>query len=358
MKWSIVGLLSFGVLAAVAAVVLVISLQNKSGTDTARAATPEVELGSADVLVAARDIPARAVVAAEDVVVRSIREDLVPLGAYSDPVQVVGRVAILPLQEGQAFTSSSFAAEGSGLHVATALEDGMRAVNVSLNDSMSIEGLLYPGCVVDVIATLDLQTNAGLGNQPLSTTLLRNVMVLAVGSRTVVEASDSDRAEARTHSRSERPTVTLLVNPVQAEKLKLAMSEGSVSLVLCNPMEAEAPESDGVRLSQLSPIIAQAEQEAIAMQLEKVREAEKEREREHEKIRYEMEKERFAIERARSEMEIARDKYEREKFEAEQAKLQQTKPKWETMVMRGSAVELMTFELPSAKTAVRVGEDR
>ena len=69
-------------------------------------------------------------------------------------------------------------------------------------------------------------------------TLLQDIIVLAVGNQSVVnpETEETNRRDFVVR-KADRPTVTLLVDPDQAETLKLAMHMGSVSLTMRNPMD-------------------------------------------------------------------------------------------------------------------------
>jgi hypothetical protein len=54
---------------------------------------------------------------------------------------------------------------------------------------------------------------------------------------------------------NQRRTVTMLVDSRQAEMVKLALEEGSVSLVLRNPHDLARPAAGGTDLAALSPIL-------------------------------------------------------------------------------------------------------
>ena len=62
--------------------------------------------------------------------------------------------------------------------------------------------------------------------------------------------------------RTGKSRITLLVHPAQAEQLKLAMQEGSISMVLRNPLDVAQGHLAGTRLSNLSPTRANAKQMA------------------------------------------------------------------------------------------------
>jgi pilus assembly protein CpaB len=354
MKWSVVGLLVLGLIAAVSAALLVTSLEKKSKSSGA-GSTPVVQDTQDHVLVAPRDLEARSIVSADAIATKDLPLGSAPGDALKDPAQVVGKVLLVPLKAGELFTSGCFAREGFGMRLASAVAHGMRAVNVQLSDSMGLEPLLYPGSVVDVLATVKMpnpdDTTGTSAGAPVSVTLLQAVTVLGVGDKTVVSTNDGESRGIL--DRGPRPSVTLLVDPEQAEMLKLAMQEGSISLTLRNPMDSTESKADGVGISALSPILAKAaefaRQRAIARDKERLEQAQEERQ----KRDYEMEKERYAIERARSEMEIARMQFERQKIEAEnaakEAKAEVVNPQWETLILRGGQPEKKTFDIPQTE---------
>lgn len=352
MKWSIVGLFALGVVAAVSAFLLVVALQNRrdeaSSTRSSGTTPSENTPTEFKVLVAARDLDARTVLAGDGVVVRTLAASEAPPVYYSDPVQVVGKVLVVPLKQGQVFETANFASEGSGLRLSSALTEGKRIVSVALDDSMGIEALLYPGCVVDVLAAFKLKSDDGREDRPLSVTLLQGVMVLAVGSRTVVAEAPASNGMPS----GGRPTVSLLVEPAQAEVLKLAMEAGSISLSMRNPMDAQPVEAEGTRMNALSPVLS--ELDAHRREREKTAERTEAEQREHDRTKrnFELEKARYEAEQARQQFEVARMKIEKDRLDAERALAEATeqKPenKWEITVLRGGKAELQTFASSSS----------
>jgi pilus assembly protein CpaB len=173
----------------------------------------------------------------------------------SGEANAIGKVLLRAVEEGEAITSGLFAGLGSGVHLASALKPGMRAVSVTLTDNMGLEHLLYPGSVVDVLASMAVRDDAGGEARPVSMTLLQGVFVLAVGDETVVSESAQATDVGSLMRQPKRPSVTLLVDSKQAELLKLAMQEGSVSMVLRNPADERAVVAEGTPLYELSPIL-------------------------------------------------------------------------------------------------------
>jgi len=239
MKWSLVGLVLAGVLVAIFSAVLVAFW--RAG---ARQAQPVPPAPPAQVVLAAKDMPAVSVVDTDCVVVASVPIDQVPGNYLSDPVQVVGNVLCTPMVKGQIFTQACFAAPGTGVQLASSLPKGMRAVSISLPDDASLRGLLYPGSVVDVLVSFRGSQGGGSSQGPLSTTLLQGIQVLAVENYTGTPASDAEDSARRLQRLSGRPMVTFMMEPDQAKAFKLAAEHGTVSLALRNPLDV-SPDSKG-----------------------------------------------------------------------------------------------------------------
>lgn len=244
MKWSVVGLVIAGLVASLCAALLVASLRANSSS--------EETTGSADVTVimAAQDLPAMSVIKSGQVVQKTLPRAQAPEGALSDPVQVVGNILTSPIVKDQAFTKSNFAAEGTGMHLASALPDGMRAVGIELSNYGGLKGILYPGSIVDVLVTFHPPAQAGEKAGLISMTLLQGVNVLAVADRTV---TSDQKASAVTSSLTNRKLlVTLMLDGSQAEKIQLATEHGVISLALRNPLDRSSIRRPPTALSELS----------------------------------------------------------------------------------------------------------
>jgi pilus assembly protein CpaB len=237
MRWQFFALVLVGLIAAVAAAVLVASL--KTGPLTLREAPAPSAPQDVDVVVASKPLARMTTVSEDMVTVKKVPAGHVPAGAFRSPVEVAGQILVAPVVAGQPLTKSSFAAAGPGVYLAATLAPGMRAMTVSLSDYSGMEGLLYPGCAVDVLASFDLR---GKGEQEagiISATILNNVQVLAIEDRTAVSG---ERTEGSASRSGPRRRVTLMVSPAQAEELQLAMEHGVISLALRNPQDAGGAE--------------------------------------------------------------------------------------------------------------------
>ncbi len=188
------------------------------------------------VVMAADDIQVGTKLEAHDVHVVTLPQSAVPPGAFSGTSQVLGRGAILPVSKGEFILPSKLAALNAGTGLPSMIPQGMRAVSVRVNDVVSVAGFVQPGSHVDVLAT-----GSG-GNERQTTTVLENVLVLAVGKN----LDRTPSADAQT-----APVITLAVSPDDAQKLALVSQEGRIQLSLRNPMDTRKGGIGATRTSSL-----------------------------------------------------------------------------------------------------------
>jgi len=188
------------------------------------------------VVMAADDIQVGTKLEAHDVHVVTLPQSAVPPGAFSATSQVLGRGAILPVSKGEFILPSKLAAVNAGTGLPSMIPQGMRAVSVRVNDVVSVAGFVQPGTHVDVLAT-----GSG-GNERQTTTVLENVLVLAVGK----SLDRNPLADAQT-----APVITLAVSPDDAQKLALVSQEGRIQLSLRNPMDTRKGGIGATRTSSL-----------------------------------------------------------------------------------------------------------
>jgi len=189
------------------------------------------------VVMAADDIQVGTKLEAHQVHVVTLPQSAVPPGAFSATSQVLGRGAILPVSKGEFILPSKLAALNAGTGLPSMIPQGMRAVSVRVNDVVSVAGFVQPGTHVDVLAT-----GQGGGNDRQTTTVLENVLVLAVGK----SLDRNPLADAQT-----APVITLAVSPDDAQKLALVSQEGRIQLSLRNPMDTRKGGIGATRTSSL-----------------------------------------------------------------------------------------------------------
>lgn len=248
-NWSLVVLVMLGLVAAFCAALLVTTIQVQASRKAGQMISTEVEI-----LVAGEDLKAWTVLDTSQLERQKVSRLQAPSGYFSDEALVVGRRLLTPVKAGQAITSDLFPTKGTGLELAGQLPPGMRAVSVSLKGESGLEGLIYPGCLVDVIATFKLNTNNSLG-EAVSTTLLENIRVLAVEGITLAPDPDSTRqgveeAANRRTSVARGMYVTLMLDAKQNEALQLAVDRGTVSLAMRNPDDVKQGDALATVLNQ------------------------------------------------------------------------------------------------------------
>ena len=230
MKWSVIALVALGTVAALCATVLVGALRSSDRVDVAEVDTQARET---TIVVAARDLPQGLLLKSDALVVEKISISGAPENFIDDPMLAVGKVLKETIVKSQPVLTSSFA-EGSGLRLAANLPTGMRAVGVSLGGSSGLQGLLYAGCYVDVLAT----TKGGRGSEPKTKVLLERVRVLEIEDKTSASSAKSRGNSGRSYGRNER--VVLMLDATQAGILQSAAVSGTISLVMRHPLDEAA----------------------------------------------------------------------------------------------------------------------
>jgi pilus assembly protein CpaB len=180
------------------------------------------------VLIAAQEIAARSRIV--DTMFRTEMRPATSLepDSLNNANQALGSLAMVTIPAGAQLTSSDI-----GSNVAFALpvrlQPGMRAVSIPVDRVKGVSGMILPGDRVDVIAIPPSQTNNG--PPPKAVTIFRGIRVLAVGS-TLENASATPGPEEQTAA-----TVTLEVNPKQADLLAWADANSTLRLALRSPRE-------------------------------------------------------------------------------------------------------------------------
>jgi pilus assembly protein CpaB len=165
----------------------------------------------------------------------------VPAGAFKDTTALRDRVLRVGVLRGDAVLERKLSAPGTRGGLSAVISEGKRAMTVRVNDVVGVAGFALPGTYVDVMVNTQQDRGAGEGPNPISLTVLENVLVLAV-------AQEASRDELKPKVVS---AVTLELSPTDAEKLDLARSVGSLSLVLRNQLDKSAVATTGVTRSQL-----------------------------------------------------------------------------------------------------------
>src|SRR5262252_4745958 len=160
----------------------------------------------------------------------------IPDGAFSDPKLLDGRVAKTNLQRGEPLLESKLAPIGTKGGLSAVVGDGKRAMTVRVNDVIGVAGFALPGNYVDILVnTQEEGAKPSDKDRAISKIVLERILVLAVAQ----EANRDDTKPKVVNA------VTLELTPEQAEKLDLARSVGTLSLVLRNQIDPKATGTAG-----------------------------------------------------------------------------------------------------------------
>ncbi len=163
-----------------------------------------------------------------------------PNGAITDPQTLQDRVVKTSVMRGEPILDGKLAPIGSSGGLSAVIPEGKRAITVRVNDVIGVAGFALPGNYVDIVVNTQLD-NEGHGDKQISKIVLQHILVLAV-------AQEANRDETKPKVVN---AVTLEVTPEQAEKLDLARSVGTLSLVLRNQVDKQGAETGGIMKRQL-----------------------------------------------------------------------------------------------------------
>jgi pilus assembly protein CpaB len=171
----------------------------------------------------------------------------VPAGAITEEARAVDRVVLARLQKGEPVLESRLAPEGAKAGLSAIVSKGKRAITVKVNEVVGVAGFALPGNYVDVMVnTQEEGTKRSDKDTSLSKIVLERILVLAVAQETTTDASKPKIVSA----------VTLELTPEEAERLDLARSVGTLSLVLRNQVDQASVQTPGATKSKLLGVAA------------------------------------------------------------------------------------------------------
>lgn len=164
-------------------------------------------------------------------------QDAVPKGAFNSISEIlVGgkRVVLTPVEANEPVLALKITGAGQRATLSSLVQDGMKAVTIRVNDVEGVGGFVLPGDRVDVVLTR--QTDKDKASTEI---VLQNARVLAVDQSADISADKPAVAKA----------VTLEVSTDQAQRVWLASSVGSLSLLLRKAGETNAESTKRITLS-------------------------------------------------------------------------------------------------------------
>lgn len=209
--------------------------------------TQQSSNGITKVAVAAADIDLGQRLSPDFVKVVDWPTSSLPPGAVTDVQALSGRVVRTSLTRGEPVLESKLTPQGTAGGLSAVIADGKRAITVRVNDVVGVAGFALPGSYVDIIVNTiqdpkdGKTTGPDRSDQSISKIVLEKILVLAVAQ----EVNRDDTKPKVVNA------VTLEVTPEQAEKLDLARSVGTLSLVLRNQVDPHPADTNGATKSTL-----------------------------------------------------------------------------------------------------------
>lgn len=194
------------------------------------------------VLVAVRDLELGQAITPAMIQTIAWPAGAMPVGAFSDPKKLEGRVVRSSIFKGEPVLAPKLAPEGTKAGLDSIIKEGQRAITVKVNEVVGVAGFLAPGSFVDLLVNIkDDRDN------PISRVVLERIMVLAVAQ----EAQRPDESKPKVVN-----AVTLEVTSGQAEKIDLARNIGTISLMLRNQVDTRNDLTAGVGRGNLFTNVA------------------------------------------------------------------------------------------------------
>jgi pilus assembly protein CpaB len=171
-------------------------------------------------------------------------DNALPAGAFGKIADLTSgkRVVLMPLDTNEAVLASKITGPGQRATLSAMLSDGMKAVTIRVNDVEGVAGFVLPGDRVDI-----LLTRAGEKNNAVNDVVIQDVRVLAV----------DQLADQKADKPSVVKAVTIEVDPTEGQKVALAATVGTLSLLLRKAGDAAAGDTRRVTIRDLMTAPAQ-----------------------------------------------------------------------------------------------------
>lgn len=164
-----------------------------------------------------------------------------PPGAFTSAAALQDRIARVGILRGEPLLDGKLAPLGTKGGLSAVIAEGKRAMTVRVNDVVGVAGFALPGNYVDVMVNAQQEKTGPEEGKQISKTVLERVLVLAV-------AQEAGRDDTKPKVVS---AVTLELSLEDSEKLDLARSVGTLSLVLRNQVDQKTVATAGITKDEL-----------------------------------------------------------------------------------------------------------
>jgi pilus assembly protein CpaB len=232
-------------------------------------------------VIATKDVPLGTAITADMVTTQTLKVEARDAQAFQDPSQVIGKIARQKITTGAQLTAADFSNSQTGCGTIE-VPATLRAMAIQVDQVSGVGTIINAGDYVDMVVgvtgdkfpvvTIDPQTDAITTVPGLNATsvkmLVEGMQVLCRQLPPPPAPANGQAAPAPTTGTTETPLngqqeiVMVAVTPTQAEIIKYAQLDGSITLVLRsiadfrdengNPIPAAPSGSEGITLKKLT----------------------------------------------------------------------------------------------------------
>jgi len=179
--------------------------------------------------------------------IQKVPQAQVLTGATADGAAITDQFALTAIYPGEQLIAEKFGgADEVEAETTLPIPEGLIAISVSLSDTARVGSFIRPGAKVGIFLTGTLPPE----NAPTTKLLMRDVLVLATGSTTAVEAPAEGEGDVAAPEELPNTLFTLALTQEQAEKILFAQGLGELAFALLNA-NSELKPGDGVRADDL-----------------------------------------------------------------------------------------------------------
>ena len=150
---------------------------------------------------------------------------------------LAGTIAIVPIKKNEQLTYNKLTEPSMRTGLAPQIAPGRRAMAIPVSETSSVAKLIKPGDRVDLIAVIDM---GGGKENKIAKTILQDIVVLSIGryvTNNVARSVEMDPLGGKDRVRSlaedfSYSSVTLEIEPIQAQTLALILANGDSALTL------------------------------------------------------------------------------------------------------------------------------
>lgn len=175
--------------------------------------------------------------------------EFVDADAVSNPDEIVGNVAAVPIKKGQIIVKNALLTPGPDTGISLQIAPSKRAISIPVDEVRGVAKLVRPGDRIDILTAVD--TGKGVNQKREVQTLMQDVVVLATGVNVMnniprvfeLDSSGKNLSQIALTGDTKYSTITIEANQKEAQDLVyiLSTSPGNIYLTLRNPNDRTIP---------------------------------------------------------------------------------------------------------------------